>query len=172
MPEKANLYTDGAYNKKFGGVGVYERELAISLSVTTSKETTSNINEYFAVLLGISYIKIVYPDISCINVYSDSQLVIKQLNGKFAINASHLLHINQKIKEESKDKKTVFNWISRDLNKKSDMLAKAALKPIKILDGIASIRYSSAGNSINSILEKNLQSLIETIKILKKNKNL
>lgn len=78
------VYTDGASNQKGAGVGVVlitPEKLIIEKSLRLGFPTTSNKAKYEALLVGINMVKLL--DGKTIELYSDSRLIVGQVNGDF-----------------------------------------------------------------------------------------
>jgi len=88
---------------------------------------TNNIAEYRALLRGLHEIEKLKAD--KIEVYCDSQLVVKQLNGDYKVKDKKILPLFLKIKEISVkiEGKIFFIWNSRDNNSIADGLARKAV---------------------------------------------
>lgn len=82
---------------------------------------TNNFAEYSGLLLGLKKAK--EMGIHDLNVYGDSMLVIKQMNGEYKVKASGLLTLYNLAKEYSSNMKITFQHIYRDKNKRADELA-------------------------------------------------
>lgn len=125
------LYFDGACrgnpgNGSFGGV-IYDDKQNI---VTTYNDflgiTTNNIAEYSALLNGLQIA--LEHDITNIDVYGDSLLIIKQMNGLFKVRNKRLRELNEECNTlKQKFKHITFQHILRDKNKIADKLANEAL---------------------------------------------
>ncbi len=70
---------------------------------------TNNEAKYLAVLTAVRYV----PDVT--EVCSDSQLVVKQLNGEYRVNKPELLRLHDEVLKASNGK-VKFTWIPRDEN--------------------------------------------------------
>lgn len=92
-------------------------------------ETTNNTAEYQAVLSGLGWLikQKVYTEI--IRFHLDSQLVVRQLTGKFKIKQPHLreLFIKIKILEKKINSRIFYTEIPRRLNWEADRLVNLAL---------------------------------------------
>ncbi len=98
-------------------------------------QTTNNVAEYYG-LLGCLELSQKY-DVKKLQVYSDSELLVKQMNGVYKIKKPHLQDLNQKIKTQLAQLKINFEikHIKREGNKKADWLARnAALRKENILE--------------------------------------
>lgn len=75
-------------------------------------ENTNNVAEYRAVLFGL------YKHPEATEVVSDSQLVIRQLNGEYKVKAGHLLPywLKVKMRVEALKHPVKFVWVSREDN--------------------------------------------------------
>src|SRR3989304_5111561 len=90
---------------------------------------TNNEAEYSAVLTAFLAIeKRENPSQICLELYSDSQLVVRQLTGAFRLKSQHLLPYISRIKElERKYAAVTYHLISREKNKDADALVNKAL---------------------------------------------
>ena len=128
---KLKLYTDGwsRGNPWESGIWVYitdengfEEKRYKYLGIKTNNEA-----EYTAALLGIS--RCIELWATEINLYADSDLVVKQLSGERKIKKEELRVINNEIKEliSKNNIKVSFNWIPREQNKEADRLSNVAM---------------------------------------------
>jgi len=128
-----HIYTDGACRKNPGpsAIGIVFLDSKGNL-IAEYKECigsgTNNEAEYKAIIraleLGAKYCR------KKVEVFSDSELVINQLNGTYAIKKDHLLKLYILIKDrESVYDKVIYNHITRNNKfiKRSDELANEAL---------------------------------------------
>lgn len=76
-------------------------------------ENTNNVAEYRAILFGLYK----YPEAS--EMYSDSQLVVKQLNLEYAVKNEVLLYWWDRVVKRviQLGHKMIFTWVSREDNK-------------------------------------------------------
>ncbi len=140
--KKIVIYTDGASkgNPGPGGVGVVfcnEKEQVIKeYSEFLGDKVTNNEAEYKAVIFALKKFKALFgkklAKNTDIQVKSDSELLVKQLNGKYKI-------LNEKIQPLFLEvwnlrfdfNKIGFKSIKREKNKEADSLANKALKDRK-----------------------------------------
>ena len=61
-------------------------------------------------------------------VYMDSELVVRQVNGRYKINAKHLQEYKTKINELSQKISFKIAHVKREYNKTADYLSKLAIK--------------------------------------------
>ena len=109
------------------GVVIYRDNILVKKISEYIGQGTNNIAEYSALFRGLSEIKDIKVD--KIEVYCDSQLVVKQLNGQYKVKDQKILTYFLKIKTLCKkiDGKIFFIWNSRDNNSIADGLAKKAV---------------------------------------------
>lgn len=124
---KLDIYTDGAARGNPGpaGVGVVILDSTGNIKKELSEyigEETNNVAEYQAIIAGLKSAKEFAPDI--INIFSDSQLVIRQLTGEYRVRS-------QRLKPYYKQAKNLLNCFSdynlqhigRENNQEADRLA-------------------------------------------------
>ena len=124
------MYTDGASRNNPGesGAGVYIlqdnkpiKEIARYLGTTTN-----NIAEYTAAILGLEYA--VQQGATRVNLFADSELLVKQLNGEYKVKNEGLKPLHAKAKELIGKIGTVtIKYIRREMNKQADALANKAV---------------------------------------------
>ena len=87
---------------------------------------TNNIAEYMALIEGLKYI--VEEKIDYVDIYGDSDLIIKQVIGVYKVKALHLKVYHDMVKELiAKIPKAVFQHVPRNDNAHADKLANEAL---------------------------------------------
>ena len=79
---------------------------------------TNNVAEYRAILFGLHK----YPEAT--EVCSDSQLVVKQLNGEYNVKQEHLRILRDRVLKRVKELKyeVTFTWVPREENKAGKVL--------------------------------------------------
>lgn len=83
---------------------------------------TNNTAEYCGLILGLE--EAINQNITTLNVYGDSLLVINQINGKYKVNSSHLKVLYSRVMELiGYFEKITFSHILRHLNKRADHLS-------------------------------------------------
>lgn len=129
---KLNLYTDwwSRWNPWVSGIWVYitdENWNEIEKRYKYLWIKTNNEAEYTASFLWIS--RCIELWANHINLYADSDLVIKQLSWQWKIKKEELRVINNQIKELilKNNIKVTFNWIPREQNKEADRLSNVAM---------------------------------------------
>ena len=110
-----------------GAVITYKDKTAYEKSrKLVAKNGTNNVAEYKALILGMKLA--LDNNITCLHVEGDSNLVINQMTGKFAVKSENLIELYNTAKELEKQFTAIgFQYIKRELNKKADRLANAAL---------------------------------------------
>ena len=133
-PMKADLFVDGASDLHSGTAGIGGAVYIDGKEVTTFsiplKGKTNNEAEYLSVIEGIKVAKEI--NIVNINIFSDSQLVIRQINGQYKLKNNRMKLLNEKVMNELK-KMTGWtaNHIEREKNKRADALSKQAMRSIQ-----------------------------------------
>lgn len=117
-----NIYTDGAARGNPGpsasGFAVYDslgKELHARSHFNGNK--TNNFAEYIAVIRALEWCTENLPKLSEIDIrlYSDSELVVRQINGKYRIKMKPLLLLNQTVRElKSKFRSVSFHNLPRE----------------------------------------------------------
>lgn len=125
------IYTDGGSRGNPGKAGVglvlYDAQLNLLEQVHKYIGTkTNNEAEYTAVLFGFTLAEKFKP--TSIAFYLDSELIVKQLTGKYKIKNDRLLEFATKIKDlQKKYAKVTYTHIPREKNKLADKLVNLAL---------------------------------------------
>jgi len=130
MTRKAVLYTDGAASGNPGPAGIGY------VLITDGKKkrysafignTTNNVAEYTALIEGLK--TALREGVKEIEIYMDSELVVKQLKGLYKVKQPHLVLLYQKTKKllGSFDRYQIAH-VRREENKEADILSKEAIK--------------------------------------------
>jgi ribonuclease HI len=136
--ELLEINTDGGSRGNPGpaGIGVYAAsngETVFTLSETIG-ETTNNVAEYTAVIRSLEEIadKKIFSE--KLKYILDSELIARQITGKYKVKQPHLQLLRQQIVELVKDLKDkgqiklmTFITVPREQNKKADKLVNEAL---------------------------------------------
>ena len=158
-----DIYTDGASRKNPGqaGAGIFIKhlngetiaEIARYLGITTNNEA-----EYKALIIALEYllnelkigddvnlidvnlidvnlidVNLIDVNLIKINFYSDSQLLVRQINGQYSVKSPNILPLHKKASElinklNKKNSISVnFSYIPREHNKQADRLANIAI---------------------------------------------
>lgn len=120
-----------------GVVAVSGKDEIFSLSETIG-QTTNNVAEYTAVIRALENIEHLNLHIEKIRFVLDSELIARQITGKYKVKQPHLQELRQKIVEvvaRLRKNKNInlmsFVTVRRELNKEADKLVNQALDSIK-----------------------------------------
>jgi ribonuclease HI len=131
---KYELYCDGATKGQnpstVTGVGIicYKQSTKTEIFriVQYTSSGSNNYAEYMSVIIGLQ--AALAKGIQDIDVYMDSQLVIKQCNKEWKINVPLLQQLNNQVDSLKQQFKNIsFYWIPRAKNTIADRLSKEAL---------------------------------------------
>jgi len=125
----ATLYFDGCSKGNPGPSGsgaLIKDENIVWSNFEYVGNTTNNVAEYKGLILGLKQLK--FLNITKVIVKGDSMLVINQMNGKYKVNAPHLIPLYNEAKDLIKNIDVEFHYISRDQNKEADCLAIQGVK--------------------------------------------
>lgn len=129
--EEIVLYIDGAARGNPGkaGVGVVlkdKRGKVIEEGGQYIGETTNNVAEYRALLEGLK--RSLARGVKGVEIFSDSELMVKQINGEYRVKSQSLLHLYM---EAMKLLSSLTHWkiahIPREQNSRADALANMAI---------------------------------------------
>ncbi len=129
--EKITIYTDGGARGNPGpaGAGVYSPEMGNFKKYLG--EATNNQAEYAAVLLAMEQaveFKKQHPDLSVLDFYLDSELIVKQFKQEYKVKNKELQKIFVQVWNLStKFKKVTFTHVPREKNKEADSLVNQAI---------------------------------------------
>jgi ribonuclease HI len=131
-----NIYTDGGSRGNPGpsgfGVVVYDESKKIISQISKFIGVkTNNEAEYSALLDALIWVKdnLVNYDISSLNFYSDSQLMVRQLQGKYKVKAPTIIPLYRQAVSllSTINISYKFHEIPRELNSAADELANQAM---------------------------------------------
>lgn len=125
--KKWTAFVDGAARGNPGpaGIGIHiedeEGNIAREIGEPLGR-TTNNVAEYSALLRALE--EAVRLDIQHLTVYTDSELMAHQVNGKYAVKAAHLqpMHKRAHVLMSSIEKVSVVH-VPREQNKRADALS-------------------------------------------------
>jgi len=133
---KVLIFTDGGARGNPGPAAVgfividKEKNLVIKKFSKLIGVATNNVAEYLAVVEALKYLKS-FPakEIENVDLYSDSQLVVKQLNGFYKIKNAKLrsLIIEVRRLEQEVGGNVFYHQISREKNQEADDLVNLSL---------------------------------------------
>lgn len=136
LPEVARVFFDGACTRETrGGIATYgftvetgdaryeEKGLAVP---PWSEHATNNVAEYAAALRALEYLR-ARGFRGQVLVFGDSQLVIRQMKGEYAVRAPHLRAYHEHLTMLERQFAGVeFAWVPRTENRRADALSKEA----------------------------------------------
>ncbi len=132
IPE-AKIYCDGASSGNPGHAGI---GVVIHLKGTSHKDyriseyigiSTNNFAEYSALIRGLEEAKSI--GLKKIDIFLDSELLVKQLSGAYKISSANLKPLWEKTKKMLKEfDEYRITHILRELNREADSLAKKSIK--------------------------------------------
>ena len=106
------VYTDGAARGNPGpaacGYVVFRGNKLLKKNAIYIGRATNNIAEYRAIIAALESI----PGYEEVILYSDSKIIVNQLNGKYKVKQPHLKKLHEKVFEVAGDVK--FVWVPRD----------------------------------------------------------
>ncbi|XP_057746213.1 uncharacterized protein LOC130965471 [Arachis stenosperma] len=122
------LYVDGASNLEGSGAGVYltnKHDLQAKQSIRFSFQTSNNQAEYEALLASLRLAQSL--NITHLQVYCDSQLIVQQVNGNFQVKDQLLEKYHTLVTELiSQFNSLQITHIAREQNTRADALSKLA----------------------------------------------
>ncbi len=126
MADLLEVYVDGASSGNPGPAGIAVVVRKNGEIIEKSSEyiglKTNNQAEYLAVIKGLKTLR-KYGDSG--RILTDSQLVVKQLNGEYRVRNRDLRELYRKVKELEKEFRDVeYRYIPRDQNRLADSMAK------------------------------------------------
>lgn len=129
MSGAARAWIDGAARGNPGeaGFGVHlERDGAAEEIFGFLGQTTNNVAEYAAFLAVLTYA--VREGILHLEVHSDSQLLVRQINGQYRVKAPHLIPLYlQVLQLKRRLRKLEVRHVPREQNRDADRLANRAI---------------------------------------------
>ena len=125
------LYCDGASRGNPGPSGagaiIYDPRGQVQTQVSLYLgETTNNVAEYQALILGLK--EAARLEVRRLQVFADSQLLVRQLNGQYRVKAPHLLPFWRAAREAlQKFESYTISHVPRAENRQADELANQAI---------------------------------------------
>jgi len=127
---KYKIFTDGASSGNpgpsgYGYVILDENDNVVKSASKFIGHSTNNIAEYLGLYNALKEVSNLDPDF--IEIFLDSELIVKQIKGEYKVRNEKLKEIYKKIVEILKNYNYTITHISRQLNKNADKLAKDAI---------------------------------------------
>jgi len=111
------VYVDGAYKDGIGRFCYVVPELGV-VATFVEPGITHNEAEYLAIIMALHDGKLQRD----LEFYSDSQLVINQLNRRFHIKNDNLRTLAMRVWKLAEGRKVTFTWIPRNRNEAGKVL--------------------------------------------------
>jgi len=130
--ERAVVHTDGCSrgNPGPGAIGATikdERGRPVASISQPIGFTTNNQAEYRAVIAALE--RAINLGVKRVDLYSDSEWLVRQLNGRYRVKAKAIKPLYQRVKElESRLERFIATHVPRQQNKEADRLANEALR--------------------------------------------
>lgn len=139
QPATWQLYIDGAARKNPGpagaGIVLLKENVIIKEAGIFLGTKTNNQAEYSALLFGILYAKKYMHARDFLKIKSDSQLLVRQISGEYAIKNEHLQHFYKHLKELLYDLNYTIEHVYREDNTLADKMANVGIdKKVAIPD--------------------------------------
>lgn len=127
MVDEVKLFFDGGIRKGNMALGYFvtnindDKDILFSDGKKCGKDGTSNIAEYRALIAGLQ--SCLDNGVKCVEIYGDSQLIVKQVCGDYIVRNENLKVHYEKVHELLKNfEKWNIHWIPRSKNKMADYL--------------------------------------------------
>ncbi len=126
--KKFYIYTDGASRGNPGNAGagfiIYnENGDIVKKGKKFLGKKTNNEAEYYALIIALKNI----PENASVSIFSDSELMVKQLNGEYKVRNEKLKPLYNEVIKLLENKEYNINHIKREKNKLADNLANEAI---------------------------------------------
>lgn len=142
MIERVTIYADGLCEPNPGGVAIFgwiaygwENGLATEIGRESGKaeygaQSTNNVAEYVAVGKALKWARDNTDVAAKVALYTDSQLVVKQISGEWACNAETLKPLMGRCQQYMRELGATLEWIPREQNEEADLLTRRTFKDI------------------------------------------
>ncbi len=134
MEKEIRVFTDGASRGNPGksGIGIVIKDASAKILTTYKEfigEESNNSAEYKALIKSIDIIKSLNQNFSLIQFFSDSELIVRQITGKYKIKNQNLIKLSLDFWNSINglNKKFKITHITRDKNILADKLANEAI---------------------------------------------
>lgn len=125
------IFTDGASKGNPGKAGagavIFQDGVEIQRLTKFLGEKTNNEAEYSAVILALEAVKTLKLEKENILLFSDSEFLVRQLKGEYAVKAEKIKPLYDAVNSLRKGLQIKFQWVPRDNNKIADELANKAI---------------------------------------------
>lgn len=125
------IFTDGASKGNPGKAGagavIFQDGVELQRLTKFLGEKTNNEAEYSAVILALETIKDMKLTRENILLFSDSEFLVRQLKGEYAVKAEKIKPLYEQVDNLRQGLQIKFQWVPRDNNKIADELANKAI---------------------------------------------
>lgn len=134
MEKEVKVFTDGTSRGNPGksGIGIVIKDASDKILTTYKEyigEESNNSAEYKALIKSIDILKSLKQNFSIIQFFSDSELIVRQISGKYKIKNQNLIKLSLEFWNSINglNKKFKITHITRDKNVLADKLANEAI---------------------------------------------
>lgn len=126
------IFTDGGSRGNPGPAAsafvVYDNDRVVYRQAKVLGRATNNAAEYQAVIMALTWLS-QEPSVESVTFVGDSELVVKQLNGIYAVKSPDIIPLVAKVKELVRSIATpiTFTHVRREHNSEADRLVNEAL---------------------------------------------
>ena len=106
------IYVDGG--TRGSRICMVDKTNDVTIVKTRGGNPTNNELEYLALLYALEYIKNRHGD-EYVEIYSDSKLIVTQVNGEWRVTTESLLPLYEKCSKKMRDN-YILKWVSRKYN--------------------------------------------------------
>lgn len=132
IEDRIEVYIDGAAKGNPGPAGIGIVICKVQEIKQYIGRVTNNVAEYKALITALKHLSLSQNNKEEIIIYTDSQLLVRQLNGIYKVKSLSLQDLYREVKELEKNfKKISYHYIGREKNKKADLLANQAIREYK-----------------------------------------
>lgn len=125
MSDDIYVNTDGGAENNPGPAGsafiVREGDRIVCVHAEYIGNATNNAAEYTALIKALEYVREGFPKKKIV-VRSDSQLMVRQMNGEYAVKSKDLRPLYEKAREFASGMDVTIEWVGREKNKDADFL--------------------------------------------------
>lgn len=136
MPLIGKAYVDGSSRGNPGpaGIGIVvvdeSGKVLLEHYEILGLNFTNNQAEYMALVKALELCSSLFPK-GVLHVFSDSELLIKQLTGQYKVRNQNLKRLFREVKQKEKlFSKVYYHHIDRELNRRADELANRAVEEL------------------------------------------
>ncbi|MFY9716829.1 MAG: ribonuclease HI family protein [Thermoplasmata archaeon] len=115
-----------AYGCTVEGPGLQHEECGLAVPPGHPR-STNNVAEYIGAIRALEWLAAV-PYVAEVVVRGDSELVIRQMNGEYAVRAEHLKPYHERLRQlAGLFRRVEFQWVPREQNRRADDLSKEGI---------------------------------------------